>query len=125
MRRLNLKAEDANAQIVLDYLEKNASDSLIERINGGEKTISQCWNYIISQAKEQAQNGCACIDDATAFGWAIHFFEEDSINSKDYEKTPRTSGTTVAKEAPKVAKKPKEKAPDPDDGQISFDSFFN
>ena len=59
-------------------------------------------NYIISEARKAAVGNCACIDDTTVFGWAIHFFEEDEIKAKDYEKAQ--GGTVVpktVKEAPK------------------------
>ena len=82
---LNLKAKTSNEQIVLDYLTANASDMLVEKINNGKKTLSQCWSYIVSEAKKLAQNNCACVEDATVFGWAIHFFEEDSIDAKKYD----------------------------------------
>lgn len=79
---LNLKAKTDNEKIVLDYLNKNVNEVLAEKINSGEKTLAQCWNYITSEAKKLAKNGCACVDDATVFGWAVHFFEEDSIEAK-------------------------------------------
>ena len=127
MARLNLQSknkDNTNEKIVLDYLEKNASDDLAKRINAGEKTLAQCWNYIISEARKAAVGNCACIDDATVFGWAIHFFEEDEIKAKDYDKA--RGGTVVpasVKEASKM-EKPK-KAPKIEEEQISFDSFFN
>lgn len=37
MAKLNLKASGSNEKIILDYLTNNASESLAERINNGEK----------------------------------------------------------------------------------------
>lgn len=105
---LKLEAKTNNEKIILDYLTQNASEVLKEKINNGNKTLSQCWSYIVSEAKKQAENGCACIEDATVFGWAVHFFEEDSIEAKQYEhikpavKTVTT--TTPKKETPKKSK---------------------
>ena len=106
---LNLEAKTDNEKIVLDYLNKNASETLTEKINNGKKTLSQCWSYIVSEAKKQATNGCACIDDATVFGWAIHFFEEDGIEAKHYEAkaTVKTTAKPEKKAEPKTEKKPK------------------
>lgn len=77
MARLNLAADGNNQKIVLAYLEENASDSLVDRINSGKKTMKDCWSYITSQARKMAVNNCACIEDKEVFGWAVHFFEED------------------------------------------------
>ena len=85
---LKLEAKTSNEQIVLDYLNANVSDVLMEKINCGKKTLSQCWSYIVSEAKKLAQNNCACVKDDTVFGWAIHFFEEDSIDGKKYDTKP-------------------------------------
>lgn len=79
MARLNLAADGNNQKIVLAYLEENASDSLVDRINSGKKTMKDCWSYITSQARKMAVNNCACIEDKEVFGWAVHFFEEDDI----------------------------------------------
>lgn len=130
MAKLNLKANGSNEKIVLDYLANNASESLAERINDGKKTLTQCWNYIMSEARKQAVNGCACIEDSTVFGWAIHFFEEDSIDGEKFNKA--ASGANVStsnKKAAEVEEDPKkapEKKPKPKDAfvnaeQIGFD----
>ena len=85
---LKLEAKTGNEQIVLDYLNKNVSEMLAEKINCGKKTLSQCWSYIVSEAKKLAQNNCACVEGDTVFGWAIHFFEEDSIDGKKFDTKP-------------------------------------
>lgn len=104
---LNLEAKTDNEKIILDYIDKNASYVLAEKINNSQKTLSQCWSYIVSEAKKQAIDGCACIDDATVFGWAIHFFEEDSIEAKHYEAKATVKTTAKAEKKPeqKVQKK--------------------
>lgn len=79
MAELRLKAENPNQALVLAYLQENASDSLAERINNGNKTMAGCWQFIVQEARKLAQNNCAAVDDATVYGWAIHYFEEDDI----------------------------------------------
>ena len=91
--KINLTANNANEQRVLDYLEANASDMLAEKINGGNKTLNGFFAYARCEAQKLAVNGCACVEDQTVFRWAIHYFEEDEI------KEP-----TVAKELAKVIK---------------------
>ena len=117
---------------MLDYLEANASDVLAEKINAGNKTLKGFFGYASGEAKKLAINGCACIDDQTVFGWAIHFFEEEEI--KEPTATKKVKATEAAK-APVKAKKDEEpstrtektKKPGnkPVSGQISlFDSLF-
>ncbi len=78
--KLKLKAETPTEQRILDYLNENASDVLAEKINVGTKTLAGAVRYATAEAKKQADGeGCVCVDDATVFGWIIHFFEEDDI----------------------------------------------
>ena len=110
--RINLKAEGRNQELVLEYLEKNASDVLAEKINAGTKTLNDCWKFITAEAKKKAKNGCACIEDVTVYGWAIHFFEEDEIGkkeekSKDYVNTGEKIKTRDGERAVRVPAKPK------------------
>lgn len=79
MARLNLNAQGKNQEILLDYLEKNASDPLAEKINTGKKTLEGCWEYIRKSARSRATNNIAVIEDVEVFGWAVHYFEEDDI----------------------------------------------
>lgn len=122
----NLNTEDQNGKIILAYINENASESLTEKINNGTKTMDGCMNYIKDEAKKQATNGCACIEDKEVFGWAMHYFEEDDIPE---EKTSRPVAkvSTVAEE-PKKEEKPKApkkapKKPEPEaqlEGQIDI-----
>lgn len=90
---LNLTAQNKQEELVLKYLRDNASDVLANKINNGtlfekdghsltnKKTLSNFMKYACNEAKSLAEKGAtsACIDDQTVYGWAIHFFEEDSI----------------------------------------------
>ena len=103
MKHLNLKAENPSQELVKRYLEENVSDILAEKINNGKKTLQGCWNFIVSEAKKKAVSNCACIEDRELFGWAIHYFEEDSITE---QKTAPTAKTVTTKAPPKTAKTP-------------------
>lgn len=122
--RINLKAEGRNQELVLEYLEKNASDVLAEKINAGTKTMDDCWKFITAEAKKKAKNGCACIEDATVYGWAVHFFEEDEIKTQnEYVNTGDTVKTKHGEKAVRSeAKKPEPKAKPKNElgGQISL-----
>lgn len=114
---LKLEAKTNNERIILNYLNENASEALTEKINNGKKTLSQCWSYIVSEAKKLAENNCACVTDATVFGWAIHFFEEDSIKAETI-KTPAVKTVTTKPVENIVPQKPKAKPKQTD--QLSF-----
>ena len=98
MISLNLTAMKTEEVILKDYLESNASESLAEKINNGvriekdgktltnKKTIATFYNYAYEEAKKQAEKGSqfACLHHDTVFSWAIHYFEEDSIEGTLY-----------------------------------------
>lgn len=113
MAALNLTANGTEQERILAYLQENASDVLIEKINNGtpiekngktlinKKTLDGFMKFACDEARKQAEKGAkaACIDDANVFGWAIHYFEEESIEGKIYN----TDGTEY--EPPKPVKK--------------------
>ncbi len=93
MIKLNLTANNNAEQRIKDYLENNVSETLADKINHGveiqkdgltlinKKDLAGFMKYANDEARKQAEKGahCACIEDTTVFGWAIHYFEEDSI----------------------------------------------
>lgn len=109
MKQLNLTATNPSQELVKKYLEENVSDLLAEKINNGKKTLQGCWNYIVSEAKKKAVSNCACIEDREVFGWAIHYFEEDSI--AECKSAP--SAKTVTSKTSKKPTTPPQKATPP------------
>lgn len=101
--KINLTANNANEQRVLDYLEANASDVLAEKINTGKKTLNGFFAYARGEAQKLAVNGCACVEDQTVFGWAIHYFEEEEI--KEPTAGAASDGTTAVNTEPKAEPK--------------------
>ena len=119
--KLNLQATTKEEQKVKAYLEANASEVLAEKIKGGvriqkdgktlinKKTLTGFLKYACAEAKKQTEKGAssACIDDDTVYGWAVHYFEEDSIEGTLYNE----DGTEYKAPMPKVtAKAPTVKA---------------
>ena len=96
--KLNLTAADSSQEKILAYLLENTSESLANKINNGtpftkdnvqlinKKDLTTFMSYATTEARKLATNGASytCIDDATVFGWAIHYFEEESIEGKLY-----------------------------------------
>ena len=91
--KLNLEAKTKEQQRIKAYLEENASDILAGKINNGvlikkdgkillnRKTMDGFMSFATEEARKQAEKGAryAMVEDAVVFGWAVHYFEEDSI----------------------------------------------
>ena len=113
--KLNLQATTKEERKVKAYLEANASEMLAEKINNGvriqkdgktllsKKTLAGFLKFACGEAKKQAEKGAssACIDDDTVYGWAVHYFEEDSIEGTLYNE----DGTEYKAPMPKVTAK--------------------
>ena len=113
--KLNLQATTKEERKVKAYLEANASEVLAEKINGGvriqkdgkmllnRKTLAGFLKYACDEAKKQAEKGAssACIDDDTVYGWAVHYFEEASIEGTLYNE----DGTEYKAPMPKATAK--------------------
>ena len=120
MTKLNLEATSIEQKIVKTYLEENASETLAEKINNGtpiekdgkhlinRKTLDGFMRYACDEARKLAAKGAssACVEDKVVFGWAIHYFEEDSIEGTLYNadgaeykpvRTPASKPTTTFK----------------------------
>ena len=131
MITLNLTAKGTEQELIKKYLEENASATLAEKINNGvkvekdgktrinKKTLEGFMKYATGEARKHAEKGAssACVRSDVVFGWAIHYFEEESIEGKLYnedgseykapkpvvKKTPTAPTSTYT---PPVAKKP-------------------
>ena len=120
--RLNLETKSKEQELVKAYLEENASETLVEKINNGtpfekdgksfinKKTLDGFMKYASSEARELASKGAnsACVEDKVVYGWAIHYFEEDSIegtlfneDGTEYKPTPKSPPAQVRKVEPK------------------------
>lgn len=113
--KLNLTAVDSSQEKILAYLQKNASESLANKINNGtpitkdnvqlinKKDLNSFMSYATDEARKLATQNTryACVDDATVFGWVMHYFEEESIEGTLYnldgtEYKPVTKTTSKA-----------------------------
>lgn len=100
MINLNLKANTPEEQTVLEHLIPQVSEVLAEKINNGvriqkdgktlinKKDLTGLMDYAAEQAKKQiAENQrkgaqAVCVQGDDIINWAIHYFEEDSIEGK-------------------------------------------
>ena len=95
---LNLKANTPSEQKILEYLQNNASETLADKINNGtpfekdgkplinKKTLTGFMKYACEEARKTVENSSssACVEDSVVYGWAVHYFEEESIEGTLY-----------------------------------------
>ena len=139
MKNLNLNATSEPTKRIKEYLEQSASDMLADKINNGvqvekdgqtlinKKTLDGFMKFATEEARKIAEKGsmCACVDDTTVFGWAVHYFEEESIIEKLYnpdgtEYVPPKA--TTPKKKPEVKKTTPKKAVEQPKKMVSFES---
>lgn len=136
MIKLNLEANTEEEKLIKEHLENTASETLAEKINNGtkilkdnktllnKKDLNGFLNYAKEQAKSSAKNGIAMIHHETVFGWAIHYFEEDSIEGTLYNEDGTEYKKIVKTEyKPPVAKV--EVKNKPENEQANFLDMFN
>ena len=121
--RLNLETKSKEQELIKAYLEENASETLAEKINNGtpfekdektlinKKTLDGFMKYASDEARKLANS--ACVEDKVVYGWAIHYFEEDSIegtlfnaDGTEYKPAPKPTPVQVRKVE---AKKPEQR----------------
>ena len=68
---------------IKNYLDNRArEDSLFaETYKKANKSIKECCRYIISLISRARKLGgtAVAVDDATVYGWAVHYYDEDNI----------------------------------------------
>lgn len=122
---LNLTAQNKQEELILNYLQNNASETLADKINNGtpfekegkpllnKKTLAGFMKYACDEARKLAEKGAnsACMDDATVYGWAIHYFEEESIegtlytiDGTEYKPTAKRVESNAVKAKPETKK---------------------
>ena len=120
--RLNLETKSKEQELIKAYLEGNASETLAEKINNGtpfekdgrtfinKKTLDGFMKYASSEARKLASKGAnsACVEDKVVYGWAVHYFEEESIegtlyneDGTEYKPAPKPTPAKVRKVEPK------------------------
>lgn len=129
MPQINLTAQTKEERLIKAYLEANALETLAEKINNGvriqkdgktlinKKTLAGFMKFACDEARKQAEKGAnsVCIDDQTVYGWAVHYFEEDSIEGTLYnaDGTEYKIQPSVAAKAPAVKYSPPKPQPKP------------
>ena len=134
---LHLTATTIEEKALKEHLEQTVSEELAEKINNGvlvekdgkklisKKTLESFMKYATEEAQKQAAKGAtwACLHSDIVFGWAIHYFEEDSILGTLYNEDgteyipPKPVHKTIPKNDAIPTATPK---PHPKAGQMSM-----
>lgn len=134
MIELNLIASGKEQELIKQYLQDNASETLADKINNGvkitkdnrtllnKKNLNGFMKFASDEARKLAEKGtnCACVEDKTVFGWATHYFEEDTIEGNLYNE----DGTEY-KVAPKIIQAPKVEVKQPPKEEKKQASLFD
>lgn len=79
-------------EIIKRHLDKMAASdfTFAERYKREDKSIDDCVKYIYSMAKKQTKSGGTWFEDAVVFGWAVHYYQEDTKDiKKDVDNAPK------------------------------------
>jgi hypothetical protein len=73
-----MKASNPFKNAIKAYLDKRASEDELfaETYKKPNKTLDECCNYVMQCAKK---GGYQAYTDDEVFGWAVHYYDEDSI----------------------------------------------
>ena len=111
------------------YLENRAkTDSLFaETYRKANKSIEECIKYIYSQARKLAKGGNEVgVDDATVYGWAVHYYDEDDIKVdkvKERVEVVAPAAEPSRTEQPKPQPKPVQKRKRGEDNSLQLSLF--
>lgn len=125
MIKLNITANTKSQETIKKYLEENVSQELAVKINNGvnitkdnktlfnKKDLEGFFSFAYKEARNLAEKNASsiCIEDETVFGWAIHYFEEDTIEGNLFNLDGSPHKEEVKTTAPKITNtiaKPKE-----------------
>lgn len=138
MVKLNLTAQGTEQESVLSYLQENANEILADKINNGvyiekdgkrllnKKDLNNFRNFAEEEAlkyiaeNERIGRKTLCFKDNVVYGWAIHYFEEDSLEGTLYNEDGTEYKKAVQQQTVKATTIPNIKKPKKNDGQMSF-----
>ena len=76
------KLDKKYAQVIANYLlERIETDECLRaKLEETNKTLKGCVDYVKSEAKKQAEDGVAMIEDNQVYDWCVHYFLEDNLD---------------------------------------------
>ena len=76
------KLDKKYAQVIANYLlgRIETDECLRTKIEETNKTLKGCVDYVKSEAKKQAEDGVAMVEDNQVYDWCVHYFLEDNLD---------------------------------------------
>ena len=76
------KLDKKYAQVIANYLlERIETDECLRaKLEETNKTLKGCVDYVKSEAKKQAEDGVAMVEDNQVYDWCVHYFLEDNLD---------------------------------------------
>lgn len=118
-----------------DYITEQLKDMAAQdenfkaRYEDKDKSMDECVKYIFEQAKKQAENNCAAIDNDEVLNWAVHYYQEKdckpkgNVVAKVKASSPVVASPVPAKPQPKKKTAPKVKKAEPKAKFIELNLF--
>ena len=141
MPQLNLTAKTKEQEIVLQHLKPMVSNTLAEKINNGVKIqkdgktllnkkdldgfIEYAYAEALKISKDKKSGNTLAVDGTIIMGWAIHYFEEDSIEGTLYNEDGTEYKIQPKSTAKAPAVKPAPPKPQPKPQLSMFDMLEN
>lgn len=114
------KKESPFEAIIRGYLETMAAqdEAFARTFAKPNKSVAECCKYIKGEAQKLKDGNVAIVEDATVYGWAVHYYDEDDIV---VEAAPKAKVVTPAAQKPEPKKVEPEK---PKERQLSIFDFL-
>jgi hypothetical protein len=73
-----MATENKQLEIIKKYLDEMAAKDPVfaAKYKDPKHNLEDCMKSIKEQARKQAVNGCAMIEDVVVYGWAVHYYDE-------------------------------------------------
>ncbi len=99
------------------FMYLKTREDMDEKYLNSEKNLTQMYEYIRAEAKKQAINGVAVLDDQVVYSLAIHYFDESNEDLGLNKKIEKLQPSKQEQKSTIVATKTSETE---NDNQISF-----
>lgn len=117
LRNLDKKYAQAIANYLLNRIETD--ECLKAKLEETNKTLKGCVEYIKEEARKEAEDNVAIIEDSQVYEWAVHYFLEDNLDCESKAKPSKKKNDEQEKQSTPKVSKPKKDIKEKLDEQLS------